>query len=378
MRACPECGHKNPETASFCGECGQRLPSGRTCDSCTYAGNPPQATFCIRCGAPLNGRSYAGFIWAGGVAVAILVAAVIALWQTGTFETWLNGDAARLIGPVPTATMERATEERISEAANTPTESIITEGISEAGENPTESTITATSLPPTDTAPPPPTSVPTPTPEPLSPTPTSPPTETPTPTPRPTETSTPTAPARETPTTTPRPQLLVEGAESYSTAVALNAAYQINDCWDANEAQLSLAGPLHVGGGHQAIAFWFNIRQAPPNDYAGFERFLTGSHDWSGYSHLCLWTEHDGSINDIVLQFGEKGGEVWKHYLALSPGARESCVPLSEDVFVHADWSAPGNGRVDLPAIDYYGVYVHRSQPGSGTVYLDDLRVVTQ
>ncbi|MGC9332707.1 MAG: hypothetical protein ACP5JJ_01050, partial [Anaerolineae bacterium] len=182
----------------------------------------------------------------------------------------------------------------------------------------------------------------------------------------------------ETPTSTSQPQLMVEDAESYSSAASLNAAYQINHCWDANEGQLTLSAPPHVGEGTQAIAFWFNIRQAPPNDYVGFERFLATAQDWSGHSHLCLWTESDGSINDVVIQFREKSGEVWKHYLPVSPGGRESCVPLSEGVFVHADWSARGNDRIDPSAVDYYGIYVHRSQPGSGTIYVDNLRVVSQ
>lgn len=330
MRACPECDHRNPETASFFGACGQRLPSGRTYDKCAYAGNPPQATFCIQCGAPLNGRSYTGFIWAGVVAVVVLVAAVIGSWPRGTFKTGLNGSPRRLIETQPTATMRRATEGRILEATQTPTESVTTERVSEADENPREAAPPAESAPPTDTASLSPTSDPTPTPEPLSPTPTPPPTVTPTP--------------------TPPPQLLVEDTESYSSAASLNAAYHINHCWDANEGQLTLSGPPHVGGGTQAVAFWFNNRQAPPNDYSGFERFLPVPQDWSGHSHLCLWAESDGSINDVVMQFREKGGEVWKHYLPLPPGARDSCVPPSEGVFVPADWSAAGNDRIDLSA----------------------------
>jgi LysM repeat protein len=187
--------------------------------------------------------------------------------------------------------------------------------------------------------------------------------------PIPIATPTPTPVPTETPTATPRPNLLVEGAEGYSTSVALNAAYQINHCWDANEARLSLAGPPHVGAGSQAIAFWFNIRQAPPNDCSGFERFLATPQDWSGHSHLCPSIENDGSIDDIVIQFGEEGREVWKHYLDLSPGARERCVPLSDGTFVHADWPVAGNGRIELYTIDYYSIYVHslKQAPGPST-----------
>lgn len=88
MRDCPTCGHSNPEGAAFCGECGRRLPTGQVCDSCNYAGNLPEATYCVQCGAPLQHPSFTRFIWAGGAA-AVLIAAVI-LWQVGLLEKWVT------------------------------------------------------------------------------------------------------------------------------------------------------------------------------------------------------------------------------------------------------------------------------------------------
>jgi hypothetical protein len=193
--------------------------------------------------------------------------------------------------------------------------------------------------------------------------------------------SLPSGPIFPTPTFTPTPVsqgLVVEDAESYGSDATLNATYQINDAWGANEGSLSIAGPPHVGGGTRAIAFWFNIRSSAPDDYSGFERHLPAPQDWSGHPHLCLWVENDGSLEEMVIQFGEKSGEVWKHMAALSTGVQELCLPLSSSTFHIAEWSPSENAQIDLGAINYYGIYVHRAQPGLGTIYIDEIRVVNR
>jgi ribosomal protein L40E len=48
---CPGCGHDNPTTAKFCGECGARLAS--RCGACGST-NPPGQKFCGECGQPLT------------------------------------------------------------------------------------------------------------------------------------------------------------------------------------------------------------------------------------------------------------------------------------------------------------------------------------
>ena len=48
---CPRCGHDNPSTAKFCGECGARLAS--RCVACGST-NPPGQKFCGECGNPLT------------------------------------------------------------------------------------------------------------------------------------------------------------------------------------------------------------------------------------------------------------------------------------------------------------------------------------
>jgi hypothetical protein len=223
------------------------------------------------------------------------------------------------------------------------------------------------------------TATPTPTAIPLPPKPTEEPTLEPTvePTEEPTSTATPVpAPPTFTPTLPLPPGLTVDNAEGYDSDATLNATYQINNAWGANEAGLSLAGLPHIGGGTQAIAFRFNIPNPASADYCGFERHLPTPQDWSGYSHLCLWVENDGSIHEMVVQFGEKSGEVWKCTAALPIGAQELCLPLSGNVFHITEWSASENDQIDLGAINYYGIYVHRSHPGSGIICVDEIRVV--
>ena len=48
---CPGCGHDNPSTAKFCGECGAPLAS--RCAACGST-NPPGQKFCGECGNPLS------------------------------------------------------------------------------------------------------------------------------------------------------------------------------------------------------------------------------------------------------------------------------------------------------------------------------------
>ena len=51
---CPSCGHQNPETQKFCGECGTKLtPEKNVCSQCG-AEIPEGNKFCGECGAPLE------------------------------------------------------------------------------------------------------------------------------------------------------------------------------------------------------------------------------------------------------------------------------------------------------------------------------------
>ncbi len=50
MIICPQCGKENPPEAQFCMRCGAAL--FRSCPACGFS-NPPDARFCLRCGTPL-------------------------------------------------------------------------------------------------------------------------------------------------------------------------------------------------------------------------------------------------------------------------------------------------------------------------------------
>ncbi len=49
---CPSCQTENLESAKFCQECGQPIPSELICSRCNHK-NPLQSKFCIQCGQSL-------------------------------------------------------------------------------------------------------------------------------------------------------------------------------------------------------------------------------------------------------------------------------------------------------------------------------------
>jgi len=110
-KQCPHCGHLNPTAAALCGECGQSLPVGRPCPGCGFTDNPSRAAYCIQCGASLRRRSLIPFIWLGGLALVLLLAGAIVLWQAGLFEEWVSGWFAPSVGRPATATIVSLVEE---------------------------------------------------------------------------------------------------------------------------------------------------------------------------------------------------------------------------------------------------------------------------
>jgi len=125
------------------------------------------------------------------------------------------------------------------------------------------------------------------------------------------------------------------------------------------------------------VALQFSIQPASAHDYCGFERWLSVAQTWSGYDELCITADSTGTADEVVVQFGEASGEVWKSWTPVSAlGAGEYCLPLSTSTFSWADWSVQQNGRIDLGAIDYYGIYVHGAQGAQGVLYVEQLRVV--
>jgi len=183
-------------------------------------------------------------------------------------------------------------------------------------------------------------------------------------------------PPPATPTGTPAPlALVIEDFESYGSDEALRAVYSINDAWGWSVGQLNLASPPDVGSGNQGAAFHYEIKSPAPADYAGFERAFPAQ-DWRGHSTFRIWVKSDGSSMNLVIQFRESSGEVWRYLTNLSTfGVKDLRLPLNKATFHWADWSTQENGRIDLGAIDHYGIYVGHDGLGSGTIYLDDIRM---
>lgn len=177
----------------------------------------------------------------------------------------------------------------------------------------------------------------------------------------PTVTRTPLSP---TPIATPARGLgqVVDDLEKYNDAF-LRENFQINRN-AGNDLTLHFVGIPHVGPGSiQSIAFEYNIRNAAPRDYVGFDRNLP-LQDWSQYSQLCIWVESDGSNRDLVIQFGESNNHfARKKFVLSSKGATDDCVPLDIDTSINAR------------AIGYYGVYVAGPQ-GQGALYIGNVRVL--
>jgi serine/threonine protein kinase len=199
-------------------------------------------------------------------------------------------------------------------------------------------------------------------------------THTPTPTSSRTATLTATPTRTSTPTTPPPPTgFFLDNFEGYGSDASLRSAYGINAAWGTNVGQLSLASPPNVCTGNRGAAFYYEIRNPAPDDYAGFERSFPAQ-NWQPFSVLHVWVKSDRSPRDLLVQFREVSGEVWRYRTNLSAFAsRDLRLPLNESTFQHADWSPYQNGRMDLGAIEYYGFYVGNGGQGSGTVYIDDL-----
>jgi hypothetical protein len=218
--------------------------------------------------------------------------------------------------------------------------------------------------------------------------PTTPPAPKPTLTERPEPTSTslppePTLTKRPAPTNTPLPPTAlpsssVEGFEGYDTGF-LNNTFQVNNLGGSNPASIRIVGPPHTADDGQALALEFQIKHPAPDDYVGFERYLGTAQNWSGYTHLCFWIDNQSTASGIVIQFREKSDEGWKYRSALANiSTGNHCLPLSQPTFTLAEWSQPRNGQIDLGEIVYYGIYINGPVGAQGTIYLDNIRLVSQ
>ncbi len=181
----------------------------------------------------------------------------------------------------------------------------------------------------------------------------------------------------ETPLNASPLALIIDGFESYDNDAALVEVYNVIS-YTPNVGELGLTSQPDVSSGNRGAAFYYQISGQDDNDYAGFQRTFDAQ-DWRGYSGLCVWIKREGGgmEMDLVIQFGEASGEVWRYRTDLSTfDVKDFCLLFNEDAFQWADWSAEENGRIDLDAVSYYGFFVGHGGQGSGWIYVDDIRLI--
>lgn len=165
----------------------------------------------------------------------------------------------------------------------------------------------------------------------------------------------------------------VEDWLAFGDAAAVEATIERNlGAGTANTMTLTLLDLTGSPGGQGGLGIDYEIGEDAPDDFVGFNRTLDEIQDWRGATHLALWVEPGSATTpDLVFQFRETSGEVWRYTGPLG-GLRSDVplmLPLAADTFTRADWSTEANGEIDLDAIDQYGIYIGHVGPGiTGTL----------
>jgi len=132
--------------------------------------------------------------------------------------------------------------------------------------------------------------------------------------------------------------------------------------------------------GARFLGLSFDVDEAAPHDFVGFNRSLDEPADWSGASAVALWVDGtDAAEVNLVFQFLERSGEAWRYEGPMPNGGAGSplVLPLDSDTFAWANWSTEENGTIDAGSIDQYGVYVGHTGPGrSGVVRLGPIALI--
>lgn len=177
---------------------------------------------------------------------------------------------------------------------------------------------------------------------------------------------------------------LVEDWSAFGDVDAVEGAIGRNLGMGENALALRLvpaASPLAPGA---QLELAYEIGAAAPHDFVGFDRSLDAPADWSGARAVALWVASEEATEvEVVFQFREASGEVWRHQGAMPAAAISSAgdgmvvLPFDPETFAWASWSREENGTIDLEDVDQYGVYVGHTGPGrSGAVRLGPIAVV--
>ena len=161
---------------------------------------------------------------------------------------------------------------------------------------------------------------------------------------------------------------VVEDWRRFPDTDALAGAISVNEGWANN-----LVGIELVTGRQSAIAMAYQITALAPNDYVGFEWDLDRTQDWRGFDNLAVALQAaDVSSRQLVVQFHELSGEVWRHRLVLSDAVDDASgkvyIALVPAVWEWADWSENRNLEMDLASVTRMGLFVGHTGPGDGAV----------
>lgn len=193
----------------------------------------------------------------------------------------------------------------------------------------------------------------------------------------------PTARLSPTPGPSPTPRAIgaqvVEDWSGYADDDALEEAYSLGEGWADNEVALSLLPAEAAPRGPAGAALRYLINAQAPSDYVGADHSLGGAQDWREFDHLAVWASpSERSNRQLVVQFREISGEVWRHRakLGVIPEDGLLLIPLVPSAWEWADWSDYRNGALDLEAVTDIGLYVGHAGPGQGVVNFGTIELV--
>lgn len=172
--------------------------------------------------------------------------------------------------------------------------------------------------------------------------------------------------------------LVVQDWAGFADDDALQAALLINEGWANNDIVLALLPETASPHGPAGVAVGYQIAAEPPNDYVGFEWDIVPPQDWRGYGELVTWVRStDASERQLVLQFHEWSGEVWRHRVLLKelPSDGEVRIPITADQWEWADWSERQNKELDLHEVTRMGIFVGHIGPGAGEMRLGSIQL---
>jgi len=162
---------------------------------------------------------------------------------------------------------------------------------------------------------------------------------------------------------------IVDSFDDYGSDNALlRSAYQINP--NGDPVTLTLDRTILDGGSH-GLKFDYTVGS---NGYSGVGKSV-GNVDWSIYDTLQFWLKPDGSSRSLSIDIETADGDFWQKSIPLTgTDAGIVTVPLSS--FQRPSWQTGASGPMDLSSVQSFHLTVGGLPLGSGTIYLDSIRVV--